>query len=131
MSAALDRHLDLEWAWVEDALPRVLPAGWRLVQVNMDGFAWAHRNGIYVIASGAVEQDGRRWLHVSLSRQDRLPSWADIREVKNVFVGSEALAVQVLPPESRYINIHAFVLHLWRCVDGDPVPDFARGGKTI
>jgi hypothetical protein len=54
-----------------------------------------------------------------------------MRLVKNLFLGRERLALQVLVSESRWINIHPYVLHLWACVDGDPVPDFARGGDSI
>ena len=114
-----------------DPAPRVLPYGWRMLRKSEDGASYRSGDGLVVIISGAVELDGRRWIHLSVSRRDSLPDWSDLREVKNLFLGREALAVQVLPPESRYINIHPFVLHLWRCLDGEPVPDFARGGTSI
>ena len=60
---------------------------------------------------------GERWHHVSLSRPDRLPSWYDVRMVKNLFIGDDREAYQVLPPESEYVNTHPFVLHLWRPLD--------------
>lgn len=31
--------------------------------------------------------------------------------------------------EDKYINLHPTCLHLWHCLDGDVVPDFARGGQ--
>jgi hypothetical protein len=127
-------RVDVEYdpPWVGEHVPRVLPPNWRVVQVGVDGVSWRSDSlGIAVIMSGATEQDGKRWLHLSLSRKSRLPSWDDVRLVKNLFLGRERLAVQVLPPESRYINIHPHVLHLWSCMDGDAVPDFARGGNSI
>lgn len=119
--------------WERDLLPRVLPASWSRMAAGEteDGGAFAHENGLCVIVSAAVELDGKRWLHVSCSRRSRLPSWDDVVAVKNLFVGTDKLAVQVLPPMSRYINIHPNVLHLWHCLDGDPIPDFARGGDSI
>jgi hypothetical protein len=118
--------------WVREHIPRVLPPNWRVLQVNLDGVSWRSDSlGIAVILSGATEQDGKRWLHLSLSRKSRLPTWEDMRLVKNLFLGRERLALQVLVSESRWINIHPYVLHLWACVDGDPVPDFARGGDSI
>jgi hypothetical protein len=118
--------------WVREHIPRVLPPNWRVMRVNLDGVAWRSDSlGIAVILSGATEQDGKRWLHLSLSRKSRLPTWEDMRLVKNLFLGRERLALQVLVPESRWINIHPYVLHLWSCIDGDPVPDFARGGDSI
>ena len=84
-----------------------------------------------LLVSGAEEEDGKRWLHLSVSRRDRLPSWPELREVKNLFLGREVMAVQVLPIESKYVNIHPNVLHLWRCVDADPCPDFTHGTGAI
>lgn len=84
--------------------------------------------GLYVIVSGCVEGDGRRWIHVSCSRSDRLPSWSDLRKVKDAFIGRERKAIQVLPPASEYVNFHPYVLHLWCCLDGDGLPDFRKDG---
>jgi len=118
-------------AWARDLAPTVLPAGWSVVTHGADGAMYVRRDGLKVITSAAVEEDGKRWLHVSCSRAARLPSWPDLREVKDIFVGLERTALQVLPKQSRYINLHPFVLHLWCCLDADPVPDFARGGDSI
>lgn len=53
------------------------------------------------------------WLHVSVSRSDRLPSWTDLGFVKQCFIGDDREAVQVLPKESDYVNLHKYCLHLW------------------
>ena len=116
--------------WVHDLLPRVLPAGWRMFEGG-DGAKYVRGDQLSVIVSGDVELDGKRWLHVSLARPNRLPSWDDVGTVKALFVGRDKLAVQVLPQQVRYINIHPHCLHIWHCIDGDPVPDFARGGASI
>jgi hypothetical protein len=115
-----------------DFLPMVLPAGWSILEQRLDGAAYMRTgDGLSVIVSAAQEQDGRQWLHVSCAKRKHLPSWEDLKDVKAIFVGRERVALQVLPQESRYININPYVLHLWACLDGDAVPDFARGGKTI
>jgi hypothetical protein len=129
MSAAV-HSLAFGLGWVGPFLPRVLPSGWREIP-GADGAKYVAPDGMSVIVSGAFELDGKRWLHVSCSRRERLPSWEDLRAVKDRFIGLEALALQVLPPQSRYINLNPHVLHLWHCVDAEPVPDFARGGGTI
>jgi hypothetical protein len=121
--------LSLGLGWVGTFLP-VLPANWRMMP-SADGAKYVAPDRLSVIVSGSFELDGKRWLHVSCARPDRLPSWEDLREVKNRFIGADKLAVQVLPPESRYISIHPYCLHLWHCIDADPVPDFARGGASI
>lgn len=83
-----------------------------------------------VLCTARVEADGRRWLHVSCSRPDRIPDWADLRTVKHTFIGDDAIALQVFPREAEYVNIHPRVLHLWSCLDGgDPVPDFRVQGQ--
>jgi hypothetical protein len=57
--------------------------------------------------------DGQWWDHVSVSRPSRLPSWEDLKTVKALFIGKEREAVQVLPKESEYVNMHPHCLHLW------------------
>jgi hypothetical protein len=51
-------------------------------------------------------------------------------EVKELFIGGDRQAIQVMPPRSNHVNIHE-VLHLWHCLDGDGLPDFTGGGETI
>jgi hypothetical protein len=116
---------------VDDVIPRVLPPNWRMVDRSLDGGAFRCSDGLGVILSLAVELDEKLWLHVSMSRARQLPSWEDIRRVKLLFIGRERTAYQVLPPESRYVNIHPFCLHLWTCLDGDVTPDFTRGGSSL
>lgn len=86
------------------------------------------KDGLRVVVSCDDELDGKFWLHVSVSRADRLPSWGDLTEVKDAFIGRDKLAVQVLPRKADYVNCHEFCLHLFHCLDGDPCPDFRRDG---
>jgi hypothetical protein len=81
-----------------------------------------------VICTGRVEADGRRWLHVSASRRDRVPDWYDLKLVKQTFL-PDLTALQVLPTVDKYVNLSPNVLHLWACVDGDVVPDFRIRGQ--
>lgn len=77
-----------------------------------------------VICSARVEADGKRWMHVSCSRPDQLPTWDNLKLVKDTFIGRDRLALQVLPRAAEYVNLHPRTLHLWSCLDGDPTPDF-------
>lgn len=81
-----------------------------------------------VICSAQVEADGKRWMHVSCSRPNRLPSWEELSLVKDTFIGRERKAVQVLPAADEHVNINPNVLHLWACLDGDGLPDFRKDG---
>ena len=96
------------------------PSGWCYQHINMP---------LHVICSARTEADGKRWMHVSCSRRNRLPSWEELKLVKDTFIGRERKAIQILPPESEYVNLHFFVLHLWSCLDGDPLPDFRINGQ--
>lgn len=117
---------------LSEFVPRVLPDGWRILQPFGDGNAYQYRDGLRVLVSTADFEDGRDWMHVSLSRADRLPSFDDLKFAKSVFVGDQRYAYQVFPPTEKYINIHPFVLHLWSPLTGaPPLPDFTRGGNSI
>lgn len=116
-----------------DFLPRVLPFGWRTLDRRLDGGAYLHEGRqLSVILSAAIEQDGKNWLHVSCAHPNRLPTWETLKEVKDLFIGRGRQAIQVLPSEKHYINIHPYCLHLFVCLDdADPVPDFTRQGETL
>ena len=108
-----------------ERLPRVLPAGWQQVGPNV--YRNIHER-MSAILSVERERDGKLWLHVSLAHQSRMPSWDELRRVKSWLMGPDARAIQVLPPESEYVNLHPFCLHLWQCLDGDVLPDFRQNG---
>ena len=98
-------------------------------QVNLAGMPYFVRipDGLRVIES-CESYDREDWYHVSASFENRLPSWEDMREVKEAFCGKDREAYMVLPPEKRYINDNPFVLHLWCPIDGPVLPDFRRMG---
>lgn len=80
----------------------------------------------------ADHADGKRWLHFSMSGEDRLPTWDELVETKEAFLGTEVKAIQVIPPRSQYVNLNPYVLHLWVAVNGDDgLPDFTRGGDSL
>lgn len=116
---------------VEEVIPRVLPPNWRMLDRSVDGASFRCSDGLAVILSLAVELDEKLWLHVSCSRARQLPTYDDMRRVKDLFVGRDRTALQVLPPAAKHINIHPYCLHLWCCLDGDVTPDFTRGGPSI
>lgn len=112
-------------ARVREHLPLVLPAGWSVVENRFDGSKYLNARSRMAVIASVEEHDGQRWLHVSCSFPDRLPSWDDLKMVKETFIGREALALQVLPPETEYVNLHPYCLHLWARIDGvRPVPRF-------
>ena len=94
-------------------LRRPVPDDWTPLASPAPALGWIHPDGVKVLLSTDRIADGSWWLHVSLSRADRLPSWDEIRLVKDLFVGRNRAAVQVLPPDRDYVNLHRYCLHLW------------------
>lgn len=125
-------NVESEIRWLNDALPRVMPAGWRELERRADGFKAHHSIKSLVIIISAEAYDGKRWLHLSCSHRQRLPKWSELVEAKELFLGVERYAYQVVPPRSRYVNIHRNVLHLFTCLDGEPpLPDFTSGTGSL
>lgn len=114
-----------EEALLSKVLPVTIPKAWKwenqsckVGSVVVSARSFVSNTGLTVFASVDTLSDGRRWLHLSISRRDRLPSWKDLRDSKNLFIGAEKTAIQLLPKESAYIDAHPFTLHLWHCLEG-------------
>ena len=123
---------------LEMIAPHILPSGWaesdaRRVFPERDyGRGYRSPTGLLVLLSASIEDDRKRWLHVSIShRGGRLPTWGEMCQCKDLFCGAERTAYQIHPPQSKHISIHEKVLHLWCPLDGSVTPDFSRGGETI
>jgi hypothetical protein len=109
----------------EPILFLILPEDWQeLIPISIGQRRYMKDNEMYVLVSEELRDD-EWWRHVSFSRRDRLPSWEDLREVKDIFIGKEKIAVQVLPRKSEYVNIAPYVLNIYHRLDDiSPLPDF-------
>ena len=106
--------------------PLVVPPNWRPYEQHADGGWWRVedvKGELAVLATCSTERDGREWVHVSISRRDRCPTWSDLTRAKDVVLGN-CEAYCVLPPKERYVNTHPNCLHLFACLDGPQLPDF-------
>ena len=105
------------------------PLAWQVVERWGDGFAVRQREGgLRVLVDCEKKEDGRPWVHVSVSRQDRTPSHDDMTIVKRAFIGEDRYAYSVFPPGERYVNIHKHCLHLWALWEGEEgavLPEFS------
>lgn len=112
--------------------PTILPPAWHIVEILVDGGKYRNpRRELAAILSVNREQDGRFWLHLSASHARRIPTWPELIEVKEFFLGNRE-AYAVAPPRERYVNIHPHVLHLFALLDGAAVlPDFTQGRRTL
>lgn len=74
--------------------------------------------------------DGMGWEHVSVSiakenkTPHRCPDWTEMCKVKDLFWDKTDCVIQYHPAESEYVNMHPFVLHLWRPIGVEiPIPN--------
>lgn len=54
------------------------------------------------------------WDHVSVSYRNRCLTWEEMCQVKDIFFDEEETVVQYHPKKSEYVNLHPYVLHLWK-----------------
>lgn len=106
------------------------PADWHFLEFWGEGHVFAHKNGLRVIVDCEEKEDGRQWIHISVSRKHWDPSHADMCLVKEAFLG-ERYAYAVYPPREVYVNIHHHCLHLWALAEGDGrvLPEFSKIGS--
>lgn len=112
------------WRDVQPVAP--LPFGLKLIDRRGDGAHYlAQPTHLSVIVSAAIEDDGNAWGHLSVALPLRLPTWSEMRTIKNAFVGDRE-ALTVYPREANYVNIHKSCLHLFWRLDGVwPLPEFS------
>lgn len=97
------------------------PDGWTLVELN----------GYASVIVTVADADGEEWIHASFARDDRMPTYADLKLLHAAVFG-DGWAYQVFAPPSDHVNIHEYALHLWGRLDGAPVlPNFAEGWGSI
>ena len=81
---------------------------------------------VIVSASDGWEQagfDGVPFEHVSVSLKHRCPTWDEMHYCKMLFWEHEECVIQYHPPQSQYVNVHPYCLHLFKPVDFDfPIP---------
>lgn len=81
-----------------------------------------------VIASdGSTDDEGGTtgWEHVSCApvKLQRCPTWDEMEMVRELFWEDTATVVQFSVARAQHVNIHQFVLHLWRStLQAQPLP---------
>ena len=109
-----------------------IPPGWVVVQEGMDGRMWKHRaTGMSVLASLNVEEDNKQWLHLSVAHPSRMPTYKNLAYLKRHWAGDDRKCIMVFPEASMHVNFHPYCLHLFSCMEGDPLPDFTWGMGMI
>jgi hypothetical protein len=86
-----------------------------------------------VIASPGNADPDITWEHVSVSTRKRCPNWKEMCFIKGLFFDPEETVMQLHPPQSKWINVHPFCLHLWRPLHTEiPLPpEITVGPKEL
>ena len=81
--------------------------------------------GAFMVPNGngqnlrVIAASGMGWDHVSVSLQDRCPTWDEMELVKRLFFKPTETAMQLHVPPSEHVNVHPHCLHLWRPLRGE------------
>ena len=99
-------------------LRRPVPSDW--TQVDLNGWKFWFLNlatGLRAMLSLDTCEDDRgndsRWLHLSVSLPNRIPTWLELKKAKDAFIGRDHEAIQVLPKDRDFVNCCENCLHLW------------------
>jgi hypothetical protein len=127
MSPEFIDQCDEEFPWIRNA-PRKWKLGGEATATDIIGRVFLHGDGDFkVICSISKQDDGNAWLHVSYSRETRIPNYDDTQRVKHTFIGPNRYAYAVYPPQEFYVNLHRQCLHLWCPLEGQAViPEFSK-----
>lgn len=77
------------------------------------GYFYIPEKKLTIIASR-----GAGWDHVSVSLEDRCPTWDEMEFVKRLFFKDDEVAYQLHPEVGKYKNLMPHCLHLWRPQQG-------------
>lgn len=69
------------------------------------------------IALKVITSDYEGWEHVSVSLNERTPTWAEMDFVKDLFWDEEQCVMQLHVPKIEHVNLHNNCLHLWRPIN--------------
>ena len=62
----------------------------------------------------AIASVGDGWEHVSVSRSNRPPNWAEMERIKRLFFEDDECCMQLHVPVSEHLNVSRNCLHIWR-----------------
>nr|WP_321980155.1 hypothetical protein [uncultured Cohaesibacter sp.] len=113
-SKAMERKgLKGDWGnWRKTPLPNGIPRGTGWCKDIREGWG----NNLYaVLVRPFKDENGEQVIHLAIRTASNLePPWRDMQRIKNEICGTEATAVQVMPPASELIDdadmYHMFVV---------------------
>jgi len=86
---------------------------------------WKHFNHLSVI----VGIENGRW-HLSIAHPKRLPTWDELKDARSLFTPKDVFFCVPFPPESLWINIHNYCLHIWEIKDETLIDQWTFDGQA-
>lgn len=88
------------------------PASKKIMIFDWEGSIWIDDRKYNVLAS----RNEYGWEHVSVSTAPgkKLPSWEDLKKIKDCFWDKEEDVIHWIPKESSFVNVHPNCMHLWK-----------------
>lgn len=81
--------------------------------------AWIAVVGALHVRRSVRRMAGRFWLHLSVSRPDRKPNYAELQMCRDFFLGETLRTVQVWRSCTQPPDVRKNAVHLWAAYDGD------------
>ena len=88
-------------------------AMWAIL-IGHDGGAFKVASPVDKVPMKVIISFGEGWDHVSVGRDDRIPTWEEMEYVKRAFFNDTECAMQLHVPVIDHINHNPNVLHIWR-----------------
>lgn len=60
---------------------------------------------------------GGGWEHISIDGKNRMPTWNEMCQLKDMFFTYDECCVQYHPPKSDYVNNIPYCLHIWKPIE--------------
>lgn len=92
-------------------VPREVVQLWREAGMR-GGSAWRVGACKVIVAQEPLGPVGALRWHLSISHDDRYPSWDEVAEARYQLVPDDVTMVMMLPPSSEYVNQHDTCFHL-------------------
>lgn len=85
--------------------------------VSIPGDHWQMFNGFANVWTfgrlRSIASSGDGWDHVSVSLENRCPTWNEMEFVKRSFFHVDECVMQLHVPEAEHVNHMPYCLHLW------------------
>lgn len=89
--------------------------------------AYERRGLRALVGREPVAKDDERW-HISMSREDRVPSWGELVSAVHELRPGVAFAVGI-PPRSWWLSVHPHTLHAWEIKDPHLIAEWRSNAR--